>query len=666
MQVSFLGRLRNVSLGASRPLVPLFEAVANSIQSVQDLPAKEKGAIQIRVLRDESQQMLIETEADFRPVIGFEIKDNGAGFNDANLNSFRTCDSVYKKGGKGIGRMTWLKAFESVEIESVIPSNGSQKKRIFDFSATETGVENFREIQTNDERVTVVKLQRFKPQFSDRCPKGLEVIAEKIIQHFLLFLLSPKCPLVSILDNKQSISINQRFEDEVKSAAHTKTFSINGEQFTAIILRLVGSTEKRNYAHFCAGDRVVENIDLVKRIPNLGAPLLDENGREFSVVAYVTSEFLTENANPERTAFTIERSREIGFLNEIVFDDIELHTIEAVEEYLAPQLKPIAESKETEYKRFVYEEAPEFRSLINRRPEVVRKLPAGLSREKLSGELHRERYRVNDELKRETQALIAKNVDNVKDAEDYLQKYSKLVSELSDYSTDQLAEYVIHRKAIISLLEKSVGLSTNGKYSLEDLIHRIIYPRRTTSDDIDPQEQNLWLIDERLSFHQFLSSDRPIKQVQGLASDSIKKPDILVFNRALAYAEPSFPLGSVVIVEFKRPMRGTYNDDDDNPIVQVTGYINDIKKSGLIDENGHVRTVPPTMPFYVYIIADLTPKLVEILTVTHSYTRTPDEVGYFAFHTSLNAYIEVISYDKLIADAKKRNDVLFKRLNLPT
>jgi len=30
-----------------------------------------------------------------------------------------------------------------------------------------------------------------------------------------------------------------------------------------------------------------------------------------------------------------------------------------------------------------------------------------------------------------------------------------------------------------------------------------------------------------------------------------------------------------------------------------------------------------------------------------------------------NAYIEIISYDKLLEDANKRNQVLFDKLNLP-
>ncbi len=46
--------------------------------------------------------------------------------------------------------------------------------------------------------------------------------------------------------------------------------------------------------------------------------------------------------------------------------------------------------------------------------------------------------------------------------------------------------------------------------------------------------------------------------------------------------------------------------------------------------------------------------------------RTPDNLGYYGFNETLNAYYEVISYTKLLSDAQKRNRVLFDKLNLPT
>lgn len=46
--------------------------------------------------------------------------------------------------------------------------------------------------------------------------------------------------------------------------------------------------------------------------------------------------------------------------------------------------------------------------------------------------------------------------------------------------------------------------------------------------------------------------------------------------------------------------------------------------------------------------------------------RKTDNLGYYGFNETLNAYYEVISYTKRLADAKKRNRILFEKLNLPT
>ena len=44
---------------------------------------------------------------------------------------------------------------------------------------------------------------------------------------------------------------------------------------------------------------------------------------------------------------------------------------------------------------------------------------------------------------------------------------------------------------------------------------------------------------------------------------------------------------------------------------------------------------------------------------------TPDGLGFFGYKKHYNAYFEVISYSKLVADAEKRNKAFFHKLGLP-
>jgi len=45
-------------------------------------------------------------------------------------------------------------------------------------------------------------------------------------------------------------------------------------------------------------------------------------------------------------------------------------------------------------------------------------------------------------------------------------------------------------------------------------------------------------------------------------------------------------------------------------------------------------------------------------------TQTPDSDGYFGYSANYGVYLEIISFNKLVDDAKKRNAVPFEKLGL--
>ena len=69
-------------------------------------------------------------------------------------------------------------------------------------------------------------------------------------------------------------------------------------------------------------------------------------------------------------------------------------------------------------------------------------------------------------------------------------------------------------------------------------------------------------------------------------------------------------------------------------------------------------------PVYVYIICDLADKIHEFARMTGSLTMAPDHEGYFGYLKDFNAYVEIKSYKKVIADAKMRNQIFFNKLGL--
>jgi signal transduction histidine kinase len=86
-RIDLEGRLAKIRLGAANSLQALFEAVANAAEAVES-----NGRVTIRVLRDESSPVMqTRTEALGRHnLVGFEVADNGVGFDPANSNPSST------------------------------------------------------------------------------------------------------------------------------------------------------------------------------------------------------------------------------------------------------------------------------------------------------------------------------------------------------------------------------------------------------------------------------------------------------------------------------------------------------------------------------------------------------------------------------------------------
>src|SRR4051794_18644663 len=115
MKINLLGQVGNTRLTHSHGLLPVFEAVINSIQAIEERQTS-KGEIKITIQRSPIPALFQETapagSVPAEPIQHFLVSDNGIGFTEQNYTSFETAHSRAKaaKGGKGIGRLVWLKA----------------------------------------------------------------------------------------------------------------------------------------------------------------------------------------------------------------------------------------------------------------------------------------------------------------------------------------------------------------------------------------------------------------------------------------------------------------------------------------------------------------------------------------------------------------------------
>ena len=96
--VDFQGRIRNFPLAKDKALLPLFEAVVNSLQAIEDKDTAD-GVISITLNRLDINQLEFEEGVELpKPdITGFTITDNGIGFNYENFESFFKADSQNKE-----------------------------------------------------------------------------------------------------------------------------------------------------------------------------------------------------------------------------------------------------------------------------------------------------------------------------------------------------------------------------------------------------------------------------------------------------------------------------------------------------------------------------------------------------------------------------------------
>jgi hypothetical protein len=667
MLIDIKGKINEKRLSYANTLLPLYEAIVNSIQAIEEDSATKTGIIEISLVRSSQSKLEFEKLSNNPTIIDFIIKDNGIGFTEKNFESFNFAHSTYKekKGGKGIGRFVWLRAFKKVEIESRYNENGKWQLRSFNFEPTKEGIEKHKleSVNGTDSRYTRVHLRNLKEDFQKWCNTNAEDIALKIIEHCFVYFLRTDCTRIIIKDGNEQIVVNDLFDLFTKGQVVNKGFQIGAEKFEVNIVKLY-SSKIDNKIHFCAHTREVQNEKLNSEIPELDTYLTDDIGQKFSVAVYVTGDYLDEKVNEERTVIQFAKNTEesFQFSNEVAQEEIIKIVAELVREEYSQYLDNLSEVRFERVKRFVYNH-PRYRQLMKYRMLDLKRVPSNLSDDKMEIELFKIQQGLDFEVKKEANEIL-KFIEKIEDKDEFNEKFNQFYDKIIEVGNSKLSEYIIHRKLVLDLLDKHIKRSNEGKFQKEDAVHRLIFPLQTLSDDIGFEEHNLWVIDERLSYHKYLASDKKFKVIKELKSESPDRPDIIVFNKPFAFTNDDKPYGSIVLIEFKRPMRDDYTDKE-NPITQINRYAGEIVSNEVMDKDNRTFDFRDNTPIYAYIICDLTKNLRKFAKDA-GYKPLPDNDGFFFFNDNYNLYVEIISFDKLIRDSKQRNKVLFEKLNLPT
>ena len=663
--ISIRGRVKNFNLPKSQPMIPLFEAIVNSFNAIDERMSKEttfKNGY-ISILLEREQQMSLEATDPLAEIVGMTITDNGIGFNEDNFTSFMQSDSTYKEsiGGKGVGRFSWLVAFQKAVIESTyLDGDSGYVTRSFDFDMSKNEINDILVDATKKENNTRVKLDGFLSPYREVMPKQVSTIAMRIIHHCLIYFMSDNCPQVILSDGADTVNLNQLFKEKIKTDSNTDTFTVEGQKFELLHVKAEDPSLNGNRLFLCAHSRLVERKDLDKYITDLDRSIYEKH--EFWYIGVLKSTYLDENVDMNRLSFNIPdggiAKTLIGVLS---MDQILDCAVQCIEEYLKDYLEPITAAKIKEINDFVTYRAPQFRHLIKHMPTEIAHIKPNLSEDKLGDELYKIKRKFDKSMQEENQKLLDTLKEGVISNAEYQALFTKQVAKLIEANGAVLAEYVAHRKVVIELLQAALNRNDDGKYNKECYIHDLIYPMRTTADAEPYDRHNLWLLDEKLTYCSYISSDIPFDN-----SPKENRTDIMMLDCPVAVSEnenDGTEYDTIVIFELKRPMRDDYTDGE-NPILQLYNYVDKLRTNNVKDRNGRIIHVGANTKFYLYAVCDITPKLESVISHGGIFKRTPDKTGYYGYNDGYNAYVEVLPFDKIINDSKKRNRVLFEKLGL--
>lgn len=368
---------------------------------------------------------------------------------------------------------------------------------------------------------------------------------------------------------------------------------------------------------------------------------------------------LDESTNDSRTYIDIA-TQQTALPNELTREQIVEATASAGREFLGDRVDAMFAELQERIQKICNREV-RYRPLLKHCTDELDKIEPSLLDAKLEDAINAVYRDYMETLRARTRRISKRAAKHIVDLEAFQAEVREVLESWNETAMSDLASYVAHRRVILWFLKERLRLKDSGKFQFEESVHAVFFPMGFDTDGYPVSAANLWLIDERMSFHDYLASDMAIKRHAPLENDSGNEPDVTIYDAAHAFGPNEHPRGTITLVEFKRPGRDGYSMDD-NPYTQAIGYIEDIRDGTAKFRDGLPISDLRNTPFFVYLIVDRSKSLHRIL-IAFGFVETSDGRGYFK-HTD-RAYFEVITYEKLIDDAVTRHKAFFDKLHLP-
>jgi hypothetical protein len=643
---------------------PLIEAIVNSIEAISEA-GRLDGKIVITPIR--------KPQSSFKPdvlpdIVGFTVEDNGIGFNPPNREAFDTLCTDYKinMGGQGVGRLIFLKYYTKVRFSSVYRSNSTYHLREFNLGSRYNFIENERDHETSaSDTKTILFLEGLRQHDYD---KELKTVAKKVLERILVFFVddTSKCPTPTIMfkENDNEIILNDLIGDNREiQHIHSEFFSLKGltsgqieqsNDFQVKIYKIIYPGTIASKLCLTAYGRQVTETSLSKYIPEFKGDFVEMDGktsRNYIIIAYILGKYLDNNVTFDRGKFNFpaEGSDIVYPLSQYA---IEKQSANIVERVFKREVQTRRQKRHETLKRYIDESAPWYKSYLKDLDWSA--LPSDLDEQTMESALQQVKYKKEKLAKAELKKII----DDPKT--ELFAKANDLVKSVQEAGISDLTHYVALRKIVLELLRTRLEIKDDGKYNKEKDIQDIIFPQKTDSESIDYIDHNLWILDEKLNFTEYISSDKAIDKKRK------DRPDLLIFNRRIAYRGGDEASNPITIFEFKAPQRDDFVNpsSEEDPIEQTIRYVEAIRDGHYKTPEGRDIYVNVNTTFYGYLICDLTAKVKDWLFKQRDFTPMPDDLGYFKWFINNRLYMEVLAWDKVLKDSEQRNKIFFKKLGL--
>lgn len=661
----------------------LFEAVSNSLYCCvnnQDIK------ITVQFKREYRANELIKDNENF--ITAVSVTDNGTGFTNDNFAKFtKTIYKTNHEGGKGLGRVAFLKVFSDVHIESCFKEDDVYYSRNFKFSV-DIIKDTKKEAAHKNKPETTIYLKNIKTDFRDDTKKSLEYYSDEILNHFyifLYFLLEQKKEFeIKIIDDSGKISEQIINTTKIKSDKVTKeNFTIRDpfgfdemREVVFDILHIKTRNIKGNKAFYVVDERSAGEIKKLNMPPCL---LEDASGYTFNYYVYLKSEFFSKFLNDSRTKLSLSSENKSSNRTLLTEEKILKHFQEKINMFLEYELGIL--EKETEKKiSAVLVDDKNNRTVNNKgylyilsdddtKKQLLNKIKFNDTEKDVLNKIRN----FHEELQAKTVQQINAIVEELKHdkktknaAIDYAKleaEMQSLVQKVNIENSVNLSSYIMYRKYILDVFYEGLEYYKTSKEFNESFFHNILMQKKS-HNAID---SNLWMFDDLFLFFEGASEQSIVdieikgqKVIRDLTEEEIEMLNEFDKKRLENRIDLLFfpEERQCIIIELKDPKVGIAAG-----VYQMDRYAqllaNFIKPEFSIEF------------FYTYLITDNFNKYdspsgdFRKIYGIEGFVRHSANINNFDTGMVIaNQYSEIIRYTDIYERARKRNKIFTQKLNI--